>query len=249
MSDVKSVDIRGLVDSYEFPCRLPGTGQDLMIRPITTGQMKKILVYEDETDQYLIEDALDNLIKQCVITEDFDMDNIYLQDRFYLLLEIRKVTKGASYSFNFKCPSCKAENVKNFSLDDLPVTPRVDSDSVIEISDRLRFSVDFPTRADQKDAVSRIMKMKLTDREKAVEIVTATFANCIIGIDTPDGILTDVPFDDRVYLLDNITSDKFDLFKSWFNDNDFGVKFELDVKCNHCSFSDKMNIPLSDFFV
>lgn len=249
MSDVKSVDIRSLIDTYEFPCKLPGTGQELLIRPITTGQMKKILVYEDETDQYVIEDALDNLVKTCVVNEDFDIDNIYLQDRFYLLLEIRKVTKGSSYSFNFKCPKCNTENIKNFSLEELPVQPRKDGNTVIEISERLRFSVDFPTRADQKDAVSRIMKMNLTEREKAIEIVTATFANCIIGVDTPNGILTDIPFEDRVYLLDNITSDKFDLFKEWFNENDFGVKFELNVGCNHCNFNDKMKIPLTDFFV
>ena len=250
MSEDKFVDIRGLLDSYEFPCTLPGSGRTLLIKPITTGQMKKILVYEDETDPHVIEQALDKLISGCVVSDNFDIDDLYLQDRFYLLLEIRKVSKGSSYNFGFKCPKCKFENIRNFSLDDLTNRPMGDSDGMIKINDKMKFKVDFPTRKDQKDAFEKYpVNKKMSDKEREVEIITATFSNCIKEIHTKDGIVSDVPIDDKMYVLDNIPSDVFDSFKQWFVDNGFGIEFKIPVTCGGCDFEKTMDIPLSDFFI
>lgn len=249
MSEVKSVDIRGLIDSYEFPCKLPGTGQELLIKPITTGQMKKILVYEDENDPYVIEEALDKLVSDCVLTEDFNIDDLYLQDRFFLLLEIRKITKGSSYSFSFKCPECNVDNLKSFSLDDLVSKEKDVSDYIIKINDGLKLEIDFPTRKNQKDAIIDSNERGFKDKEREIEVITSTFAGCIKKAHIKNGIIDEISFSDRIYLLDNITSDKFDEFKSWFEENEFGVDFEILVSCAHCDFEDKQKIPLSDFFV
>ena len=54
---------------YEFDCTLPGTGQEIKFRPITTGQMKKLLVYEDSTSIQQVEEALDKLKRQGQIYE------------------------------------------------------------------------------------------------------------------------------------------------------------------------------------
>ena len=249
MSEVKSVDVRSLVDSYEFPCTLPGSGQELLISPITTGQMKKILIYEDETDPYVIEQALDKLISDCVVGDDFDIDGLYLQDRFFLLIEIRKISKGSNYSFNFKCPKCRIDNVKNFSLDDLPVKKMNVVNNKIKVSDNYSLEVGFPTRADQKLSLDSVNEQKLTGKERDIELVTSVFACCIKKIHTKDTVVDEISLEDRVYILDNLISDKFDVFKGWFEDNDFGVDFELTVSCEHCDFEDKQKIPLSDFFV
>lgn len=249
MSEGKSVDIRGLIDTYEFPCKLPGSGQELTIRPITTGQMKKILAYENETDPYIIEEALDKLITSCVVSDGFNVDNLYLQDRFFLLLEIRKVTKGNNYTFNFICPKCNVENIKSFSLLDLPNKENTVSNYIINIGTNLNLEVDFPTRGHQKMALAYTRKRKLKGVERDIEIVMSTFAACIRRVHTQDVVIEDVSFDDKMYILDNITSDKFDVFKDWFSDNNFGIDFEIEVGCTNCDFRDMMRIPLSDFFV
>ena len=249
MSEIKSVDIKGLLDTYEFPYTLPGSGNELLIKPITTGQMKKILAYEDESDPYIIEEALDKLISDCVLTEDFNIDDLYLQDRFCLLLEIRKVTKGDSYQFNWKCPSCKVENIETLKISELPVKSFNPQDNIIEINNRLKFEVGFPTRGDQKNAIGRVLGRKLSYRERQVEIQTGTFANCVGKVHTPDGVFEDIPFDDKVYILDNAPNESFERFTQWFVDNDFGVDFKREVGCRECGHREKIEIPLSDFFV
>jgi hypothetical protein len=249
MSEVKIVDIKGLLDTYEFPYTLPGSGAPLLIKPITTGQMKKILAYEDESDPYIVEQALDKLITDCVVTPDFDINSLYLQDRFSLLLEIRKVTKGDTYQFNYRCPKCKVENVNNVVISELDVKPFNRVDNIISINDNLKFEVDFPTRADQRDAIDRIKGKPISAREKQVDIQTGTFANSIKKVHTADAVIDNVPFADKVYILENVPTTTFEDFVMWFKDHEFGVEFETDMMCVSCGHKDKMDIPLSDFFV
>lgn len=249
MSEIKSVNIRGLLDTYEFPYTLPGSGEKVLIKPITTGQMKKVLAYEDETDPYVIEEALDKLIIDCVVSPNFNINNLYLQDRFSLLLEIRRVTKGDSYNFNWTCRKCKVENVANINITELNVKPFNKEGNVIEINDRLKFEVDFPTRADQKDAVGRAKGKTLTLREKQVEVETGTLANSVRRVHTPEGVLDNISFEDKVYILENIKSDVFEKFSSWFKDHDFGIEFVSTLSCIGCRNEEKIDIPLHDFFV
>jgi hypothetical protein len=249
MSEYKTVDIKGLLDTYEFPFILPGSRESLMIKPITTGQMKKILAYEDETDPYVIEEALDKLISDCVVNPEFNLGTIYLQDRFSLLLEIRKVTKGDTYTFNRKCNKCSVENIENIKISELEVKPLEVADNILTINERLKFEVDFPTRNDQIDSIMRNNDPKLSFRMRQVEVQTGTYANSIKKVHTPDGEHEDIPYKDKVYILENIPSEVFEKFTTWFKDHDFGVQFKQNLICFGCGHKETIEIPLSDFFV
>ena len=249
MSDIKAVDIKGLLDTYEFPYTLPGSGEELLIKPITTGQMKRILVYEDEVDPYIVEEALDKLISSCVVNEDFDIDKLYLQDRFSLMLELRRVTKGDMYEFQYKCPKCRVQNLDSIKISELPVKPLDRGENVITINDKLKFELDFPTRGGQKIAVERARQKNLSNIELAVEAQTGTYASAVTKVHAEEEVLENVSLEDKIFILDNIISDVFDQFTNWFSDKEFGVEFAKDMKCFSCGHEQKMDIPLSDFFV
>ena len=86
-------------------------------------------------------------------------------------------------------------------------------------------------------------------RERQVEVQTGTFANSIKNVHTENGVFDDIPFEDKIYILENITSDVFERFSSWFTEHEFGVDFTKDIGCKTCEYTSKMDIPLSDFFV
>jgi hypothetical protein len=249
MSEVKNVSIRGLIDTYEFECTLPGSGEKLKIKPITTGQMKKILVHEGETDPSIIEDALDNLVSGCVVTEGFNLDDLYLQDRFFLLLEIRKISKGGAYPFTYKCPKCQQETVGAVDLSALNVKTKIDEKPILKINDNLSFEVDFPKRKDQKQAAKHVRgKGKISPSAFTAEVMTTTLALSITKVIANGQELDGVPIEDKIYILDNVKSSVFNEFRRWFDDNDFGVDFTVNIKCAHCPNEQKIDIPLSDFF-
>jgi hypothetical protein len=118
-------DFKMYLNMYQFDTRLPGSGKELKIKPITTGQLKRMLMYETVSDMGKIENALDVLITECVLDKDFNVNDLYLQDRFFLLAELRKITRGNMYTFTAFCdnPLCNSQYVHTIDLSKLPMKP------------------------------------------------------------------------------------------------------------------------------
>jgi hypothetical protein len=243
-------DIKNYLDVYEFPVTLPGSKETITIKPITTGQLKKVLVYEDENDPYVIEEALDQLITDCVVDEDFDIDDLYLQDRFFLLLQIRNKTKGSSYSFTYKCDKCKNEHLKTVDLDKLVIKNRKESDNKIKISSKMSVELDFPTRGEQKDVYSFVKEETgISDYKRLAELSSYTFATAIKKFITNNKVIEDPSLEDRIYIVENLPEFIFDDVKKWFVDNEFGVDFKINLECPSCKNKREVEIPVENFFV
>ena len=253
MSDVKSVNIRDLMDIYEFPCTLLGSGKQLKIAPVTTAQLKKILTYEDENNILVVETALDELITSSVKTEDFDINSLYLQDRFQLMLEIRKVSKGNMYSFSYNCPECDVETIAAIDLSKLENIPFNIESGIVSMSDTLQFELDFPTRGDQKFAYDYVMsngEVSPADitKDMLLDIAVAMYAKSVRKVIVNGTEQTSVPIEDIIYVIENVKTEIFENIKKWFEINTFGVNFKGKVKCIN-QHEKTIEIPIENFFV
>jgi len=239
------------LNQYDTEVELPSISQKVTIKPITTGQMKKILAYEGNDDSFAMEDILDEVIKGCVTTEDFNIDNITQQDRFDLLINIRKITKGNEYSFNIKCPECKTELINNININDLESVPFPQNiDTKVKISDNFNVHLSLITRGMQKNAIKLVKKQKnLNDDQRMAEIGTYVYALSITKFDTPAGEITDASVEDKKELLDNLSERDFGGITSWYTKNDYGITFTYKPECRFCGWDDEeKNIPLTGFF-
>lgn len=245
-----SIDVKKYVNDYKFNCTLPGTGEKIVFKPITTGQLKSLLIYEGADDAFEIEDALDELITGCVVSEDFVIDDQYLQDRFFLLLEIRKKSKGETYSFIHRCTKCNQDIATSINLDDLEVIPiNEDRETVFKFNENLSVEMGFITRGMQKQAQKFVRELgQLSEIRQVAELATYSYAISITKFVTPDGESTDVSIEDRIFILNNTDDSTGEKFRKWFDDYTFGVDFTFKIKCRHCSNKEKMTIPLASFF-
>jgi len=237
------------VTDYKYTALIESTGERVSFRPITTGQMKGLLTYEDSKDTFIVETMMDELITSCVTDKDFNIDDITLQDRFDLLLEIRKKTKGSIYTFNIRCPDCGTTSINNVKLDELEYKEfKPNIDPVIKINDTLSIRLDYIRRGDQKKAIKIVNTMKgLSDRQQIVEIATYTYALCMKEFITPTGVMEKPSIKDIVEFLDSFDEDMYSVLIDWFKDSDYGVEFEYELKCSNCDFSEVKNIPVSSF--
>ncbi len=287
-------NFRNYLNTYVFETDLPGSGESISFRPVTTGQIKKMLLYETTNDPLSMEVALDALIEECVIKpENFKVSSLYIQDRFYLLVEIRKATRGATYMFQSECTSCGSQTQQAVNLSNLPVTklnkriktvdvkkePVVISKKkknrlvekteevvvpepivepvewdVVKLNDNISVRLTLVTREIQKKAFDLFLETykdnldNVTDAQKTINITTSLYALCIKSIITPEGEDTDLPLEEKIFLLDNIQQKEHDLLSQWFESNDFGIDFSFDVKCSHCGYTEKKAVPVENFF-
>ena len=161
---------KNYLNRYEFEYTLPGTGKTVKFKPLTTNQMKQLLEYEDESDLGKMSEAMDKLMKSSIITEDFDTDELYLRDRFSLLLQIRKKTKGETYQFQFTCPKCKSQVLNSVNLDELEEKKLESKTGEVEVADGVTIEIEHIKRKDEKEALENIdLNKAQNDREKEFE--------------------------------------------------------------------------------
>jgi len=241
---------KNYLNAYEFECELPGSGEKIKYKPITTNQVKSLLVYENETNPIVIEEAFDDLIKSCVITEGFDINELLLQDRYFILIQLRKVSKGEQFEFQFTCPECGSDNLTHIDFNKFKITKRADKiENKIKIADEIFLYIDHITRGKQKEAYKNIDKSLAANMLQA-EMAFNSIAMSIIGIETPDGIETDLTTEDKFHIMDNISFNIFDDIKKWYEVNDFGIDLTYKYGCVHCNWvseDEKLEIT-SNFF-
>lgn len=237
------------VNAYEFTCELPGSKKEVKFKPVNTAQLKRLLTYENETNFIVQENALDDLISSSVLSEDFNINDLYLQDRFFLLMELRKKSKGEDLEFTLKCPNCKSQSINRINLDRLPVTEKDDSiNRTVELSNNIKVTVKNIKRKDQKQLKPGALRKGMSDILQYAELQTFYHAMAIESITTPDGTESDISLKDKKWFIDNIPTNEYDKIKDKIDDISFGLDLTYKMKCLHCGYEDETTIPLENNF-
>jgi len=247
MSD--KAKFRDLINMYSFTCNLPGTGEEIEFKPVTTGQLKRLLTYENETNPVLQERAIDELIKSSIITEGYNIDDMYVEDRFYFIIQIRKKSKGEVIEFSHDCKECKSQSLIRVNLDDLPVISKKENENPeVELSNGVKVKLKHITRRDQKLISAKSLK-GLKDTKLSAELQTLSTALGIESVTTKEhGEETDIQLADRKYLIENIPMGEFEKLRNWYEDNFFGIDFKYNIVCFHCKNEIKMDITAESAF-
>lgn len=236
---------------YEKDVTLPSSKEVVKIKPLTTNQIKKLLVHENEKDMIGGERILDDVLKLSIISENENLvNNLLLQDRYFLFVQIRMLTKGSEHTYTFTCPKCNGQSIQKIDLKNLKIKePKVKTpeDDLIEIiGGTLKLHMRYVTRGLQEEAYNFI-DPNLNNSQKQVEMALANMAQAIEKIETPEGI--DTPsIQEKVDLLGDLPSHEYEKIKDWFVENDFGLDLNIVTKCPYCSYKDEHFLPLTNFF-
>lgn len=251
MSEQQKPKFYDFVNVYEFTCELPGSGEEVKFKPVNTAQLKRLLTYEKEQNIIVQEFALDELISSSVLTEGFNIDDLYLEDRFFLLMELRKKTKGEVLEFTLNCPKCKSQSLNRANLEDLPVEPiNPNVNKMVELSNGIKIHLKHVKRGDQKNIQPNMIPKNLSELQQQAEIQTLYHAISIEKIELPDGTeeSENLSLLDKKYLIDNIPTNEYEKIKDQLDEMAFGVDVSYKMKCIKCQYEHETVIPLENNF-
>lgn len=256
VAPAREADFKNYLNIFEFEITLPGSGEKIKIKPLTTGQIKKLLIYEgsDDNDIDLMTKIFDDIMQESVTTPSFDKMQLYLQDRFYLLLEIRKKTKGSKHQFKFTCEECDSQSMQHIDLDTLPINPFPEIDYIVKVNEDISVKMDFLKRINEAEATEALKIIKSQAPEELTELQTqAEFsllleASGLQEIILPEGIQKDLSIFDKKYFLENIPKFLYQKIKDWYELSDFGIDFSVTIKCEHCKHEIDIEISYDNFF-
>jgi hypothetical protein len=238
------------INVYEFSCELPGTKQVVEFKPVSTGQLKKLLTYENETNLIIQERALDELISSSVLSKDFNIADIYLEDRFYLLVELRKKTKGEVLEFSLTCPQCGSQSLQRQDLNALNVKPFDENvDKSLDLGNGIIIHFRHVKRGDQlKEIHPGMLPKKMSPMESQMELQLIYHALTIDKIETPSGIDDNIPLADRKFFVENVPTGHYEKIRDKLEEITFGTELVQHVQCIKCDFKHTTDIPIENSF-
>jgi hypothetical protein len=242
-------DFKKFLNAYEFEAVLPGSGETITFNPITIGQIKKVLTYENEDDPRIIEKVLDDIITSSVTSKDFNIDDLTLQDRFFILVEIRKKSKGNIYKFKWECENCKTQNLASIDLNKMKViSVPEDIDYVVKLNDNISLRLKYVTRKDIKEGYRFFDESLTTPSQKFAELASIIHAASIASIITPEGEDNNISWEDKLYIVNETPQLFYEKISEWTNKYNYGIDFSYELRCTGCGKVMKREVPLEDFF-
>lgn len=250
----KAKDFKEYLNVFEFSTTLPGSKEEIRFKPLTVGGLKRMLTNNsEEVNPIILTDIFDKMFKEYILNEDFDPEDLYLKDREFLILEMRKKSKGEKNRFQYTCPKCKSQSPQILDFDKIPIL-EIDMDNVnyiVDLTDELSVKMQFLTRKLEREIYElwpAIVEEFNNPNEQEAELALYLQAQAIDEIITPDGPQKDITLYDKKYLIENIPSDLYDNISEWSQENNFGPQLEIEVECPHCKHIEKHDFTSLDFF-
>ncbi len=133
------------MDLPTYDLELPSTKKKIKYRPFLVKEEKILLLALESDNEQNIRDAVNNLIKSCVISK-IKLENLATFDLEYIFLNIRAVSVGEIVEMNVTCQDDNETQVKyNLNLTDVKVHFPDGHSNKIMLTDTLGVIMKYPS--------------------------------------------------------------------------------------------------------
>lgn len=223
-----------VLDLPTYDLKIPSNSQYVKIRPFTVKEEKILLMAAESNDGNEVINTTRQIVKNCIVSEDVDIDKLPFFDVDYLFIALRAKSVGESIEVKFTCNNvvdgnaCKNIFPAKIDISNCKIIKNESVPKDIELGRGVRVKMKYPGYSIMKTLVE-------TDRDidKKVYII----ANSIEQIQDKDKIYTlkDITPDEMVKFVEGLTREQFDKLENFVNNfPTFVVTAEAD--CPKCGF-------------
>jgi len=231
-----------------YDVQLLSQSDSIKIRPFTVREEKLMLMATEAKDLKTTIDALKQIINNCVVSPNFDVDNIAMIDMETIFLNLRARSIGEQGFAYYKCKNMiedptpkECGMVMDLPIDFLKV-PIINTgrDKRIMFTDTIGVQMKYPTFG--------LIKHLIDVPENEVESTIAM--NCIDLVFDENSVYkgADCTQDELAEFIDNLPADKYEQIKAFINNL---PKTHLEIKrtCTKCGFKHEITLEgVEDFF-
>lgn len=236
--------------TYEF--EVPSTGKILKFRPFLVKEQKILLMALEAGKEIDIINAIKQIIKNCVVDEKFNVDDLAPFDLEYFFINLRARSIGEKIALSFKCKNVvndkECNNLMEFEHDILTakVEKEPDHDKTIFFSKDVGVVMKYPTLQLAQEIVNNSKNKKQNSIDEAFELI----ASCVDYFFEKENIfyVKEMNKKELIDYLENIPKQSFDKIERFFETAPKVVSM-VEHKCNKCGFEHKIAMEgLVSFF-
>jgi hypothetical protein len=239
------------IDVPMFDLVLPLTKKKVRFRPFLVKEEKILLMAMESEDDNATLTAIKQIINNCCLTEDLDIDNLPVADLefFFLNLRARSVNEivDLQYKCNNKVKNDKDEekecgNIVRLEVNVLEIEPEIPKahTNKIQLSNEMGLVMKYPT--------FKIIELSEgSDIEKLMHILL----NCVDYVYDKDNIYygKDIPKKELQEFIENLTREQFAKIQEFF-DTMPKISKKVHFGCSKCGYKEDIVIEgIQNFFV
>jgi len=215
-----------------FEVKIPSTKKTIKFRPFLVKEEKLLLMAAASTDPKEIINTTLQVIKNCVIETQVDIDKLTFFEIDYLFILLRAKSIGEKVDMNFLCKNKVGEDQCNtvfpVELDLLnTIITKVNSSDKPWITPTVGVQLRYPS----------YIEMKSTEHLNALERKLVIIKASIESLFDKENVqfVKDLPDGELDTFIDNLTKSQFDVLEKWV-DNFPTFQIEQKQACPKCGF-------------
>jgi hypothetical protein len=188
----------------------PSTGETIKYRPFLVKEQKTLMMASESNDDKQVKEALAGLISNCTFSK-LDPYKIPIFDIEFLFLRIRGKSVGEKVDLNLLCPDDNETRVsKSINLEDIGVNMEVGHTNEINITDKIKMVMRYPTLNDVTDIVGE------TDD---IENLFLMIRQCVHEIHDGEKVYNKVDMSDSELkdFIESLTTEQFENLNKFFD--------------------------------
>ena len=197
--------------TYEL--ELPSTGKTISYRPFLVKEEKVLVIALESEDNKQITTAIKAVLRSCILTKGFKVENLPTFDIEYLFLNIRGKSVGEELEVNIICPDDeKTEVPVTIYLDDIQVQKDENHTNKIKVDSSIMMEMKYPS-------LDQFIKNNFDFNDKnAMDQSFDLIATCIDKIYTEDDVwaTADCTKKEVKEFLESMNSTQFKSIETFF---------------------------------
>lgn len=237
------------IDVPTHQVTIPSTNKTIVIRPFLVKEEKILLTAMQGEDTEEIANATKQIVSNCILSKDVDVDKLELFDFEYLILQLRICSIGETTTIRFlpvedtTCPECAKQRDVVINLKEAKVENIKEVNKKIKITDTIGIGLKYPT-------TKVFALLEVAKKKNDIENIFKLIWSCIDYVYDADTITSskDVTVREGIEFLENLKTETFKEIES-FLANMPALTQTVHVKCSQCAFEQEYVLSgLDDFF-
>ena len=197
------------LDTPVYELEQPSTGDTIKYRPFLVKEQKTLMMASESNDDKEVKEALAGLISNCTFSK-IDPYKIPIFDVEFFFLRIRGKSVGEKIDLNLLCPDDNETRVnKSINLEEIGVNMKVGHTNEIDITDKIKMVMRYPTLNDMTD---------MSSDTNNIDDVFSMIKRCVHEIHDDEKVYNKVDISDTELeeFIDSLTGDQFEKVGGFF---------------------------------
>jgi len=235
------------IDAPVFEIQLPLSKKQIRFRPFLVKEQKNLLMAMEADDSETIEKNIRQVLTNCTITENVDIDKLPVVDVEFYFLNLRAKSVGEVVETDYVCNNvvgeseCGGKMKAKFNLLDVRVDIDPNNKDIIYLTDKIAIKLRYPEYS---------LVKKLKDKNSSVEIAFEIITDSIEYIFDGEQYYysNETPKSELMEFLESLNQSQFSMLEDFFSNLPV-INKKVEMKCNKCGFVHNVTMQgLESFF-